>query len=47
MANPVDRTIIGACLQEYIGQFLFGVHNPFKSSDLSRPTMEAIIMEKV
>ncbi len=45
--NIVDRGIIGTCLEEYLGQFLFGVHNPFKSTDLDRGTMEGSIMEKV
>jgi hypothetical protein len=43
----VDRGVIGTFLEEFLGQFLFGVHNPFKSSDLSRDSMETIILEKV
>ena len=46
MTNPVDRGIISMYLDEYIGQFLFEQHNPFKSSFTTRYALEEIITEK-
>ena len=46
MTHPVDQGIISMYLDEYIGQFLFEEHNPFKSSFTSRDALEEVITEK-
>jgi hypothetical protein len=43
MTDPVDRTTISMYLDEYIGQFLFEQHNPFRSELLSRMALETVI----
>ena len=47
MTNPVDREVISMYLDEYIGQFLFEQHNPFKSSFVTRDALEEVITGKI
>ena len=43
VTNLVDRSTISMYLDEYIGQFLFEQHNPFRSEQLSRKALEQVI----
>ena len=47
MTNDVDRSVISMYLDDYIGQFLFEQHNPFKSTFTTRDALEEIITEKI
>ena len=47
MNNPVDRRVISMYLDEYIGQFLFEQHNPFRSAFTTRDALEEIILSKI
>ena len=47
MTNPVDRSVISMYLDDYIGQFLFEQHNPFRSAFTTREALEEIITEKI
>ena len=47
MTNPVDRRVISMYLDEYIGQFLFEQHNPFRSAFTTRDALEEIILSKI
>ena len=47
MTNNVDRTVISMYLDEYIGQFLFEQHNPFRSPFTTRDALEEIITIKI
>ena len=46
VTNLVDRSTISMYLDEYIGQFLFEQHNPFRSQQLSRKALEQVINSK-
>ena len=46
MTNPADRAVISMYLDEYVGQFLFEQHNPFRSSFTTREALEEIITER-
>ena len=46
VTNLVDRSTISMYLDEYIGQFLFEQHNPFRSEQLSRKALEQVINSK-
>merc|ERR1719350_2781818 len=43
VTNLVDRSTVSMYLDEYIGQFLFEQHNPFRSEQLSRKALEQVI----
>ena len=47
MTNNVDRTVISMYLDEYIGQFLFEQHNPFRCPFTTRDALEEIITLKI
>ena len=34
-------------LDEYFGNFLFGVHNPYKCEEMTRDEMEPAILQRV
>ena len=46
MTDITDRETIAMYLDEYIGQFLFEQHNPFRSAELSRKALETVITTK-
>ena len=45
--NEVDRGVISMYLEEYFGNFLFGVNNPYRCQTVNREEIEKAILEKV